>query len=116
MLSGMLGDEAKKFNRAFNLGPMEPESISVSELLSLLSHKLPGVRLQERVSEYHEAGKLGLDSSLAAKTFGWSPKWDTATVIEKTADWYKEFLGNNKSAYQLCLDQIDSWKESEKRA
>jgi CDP-glucose 4,6-dehydratase len=116
ILAGMLGSEAKEFDRAFNLGPMEPESISVSELLSLLSHKLPGVRLQERVSEYHEAGKLGLDSSLAAKTFGWSPKWDTATVIEKTADWYKEFLENRKSAYQLCIDQIDSWNESEKRA
>jgi CDP-glucose 4,6-dehydratase len=116
ILAGMVGDEAEIFNRAFNLGPMEPESISVSELISLLSHKLPGVRLQEQVSEYHEAGKLGLDSSLAAKTFGWNPNWDTETAIGKTADWYKEFLDNKKSAYQLCIDQIDSWKESDKSA
>ena len=116
MLAGMVGPEAEKFDRAFNLGPMEPESISVSELLSLLSHKLPGVRIQEKVSEYHEAGKLGLDSSLAAKIFDWSPNWDTATAIAKTADWYKEFLDHKKSAYQLCIDQIDSWKDSEKKA
>jgi CDP-glucose 4,6-dehydratase len=116
MLAGMVGPEAEKFDRAFNLGPIEPESISVSELLSLLSQQLPGVRIQEEVSEYHEAGQLGLDSSLAAKTFGWSPNWDTATAIAKTADWYKEFLDHKKSAYQLCVDQIDSWKDSEKRA
>jgi CDP-glucose 4,6-dehydratase len=116
ILAGMLGAEAKKFDRPFNLGPMEPESISVSELLSLLSHKLPGVRVQEQASEYHEAGKLGLDSSLAAKTFGWSPNWDTATSIGKTADWYKEFLDNKKSAYQLCLDQIESWKQAKRVA
>jgi CDP-glucose 4,6-dehydratase len=111
ILAGMVGDQAEKFDRAFNLGPIETESMSVSELLSLLSSKIPGVRIQEQVSEYHEAGKLALDSSLAAKTFGWSPNWDTETAIEKTADWYKEFLDNNKSAYQLCIDQIDSWKE-----
>jgi CDP-glucose 4,6-dehydratase len=116
ILSGMLGAEARKFDCAFNLGPMEPESISVSELLSLLSNKLPGVRIKEQVSDYHEAGKLALDSSLAAKTFGWSPNWDTEAAIGKTADWYKDFLYNNKSAYQLCIDQIDSWKESEKKA
>jgi len=116
ILAGMVGDGAEKFDRAFNLGPMEPESISVSELLSLLSHKLPGVRIQEKASEFYEAGKLGLDSSLAAQTFGWNPNWDTATAIGKTADWYREFLDDKKSAYQLCLDQIDSWKQSEKKA
>jgi CDP-glucose 4,6-dehydratase len=116
ILAGMLGAESKKFDRAFNLGPIEPEAISVSGLLSLLSDKLPGVRIQERVPEYHEAGQLGLDSSLAAETFGWSPNWDTATAIGKTADWYKDFLDKKNSAYQLCIDQIDSWKQSEKRA
>lgn len=112
ILAGMLGAEAEKFDRAFNLGPMEDESISVSELLSLLSSNLPGVRLQESVSEYHEAGKLALDSSLASNTFGWSPHWDTAKAIEETATWYKDFLGSEKSAYRLCVDQIDSWKQS----
>lgn len=114
ILAGMVGVEAEKFDRAFNLGPMDAESISVSELLSLLSRKLPGVSIQEHASEFHEAGKLALDSSLASKTFGWSPNWDTATAIEKTADWYREFRENNRPAYQLCLDQIDSWKESKK--
>lgn len=116
ILAGILGTEAEKFDRAFNLGPMEGESVSVSELLSLLSHKLPGVQIEEQVSEYYEAGKLGLDSSLAAKTFSWSPNWDTSTAIGKTADWYQDFLDDKKSAYQLCIDQIDSWKETEKRA
>jgi CDP-glucose 4,6-dehydratase len=113
ILAGMLGPEARKFDRAFNLGPIEEESFSVSSVLSLVAKELPGVKITERKSKLHEAGKLGLDSKLAAQTFGWDPSWDTKKVIEKTAAWYKGFLANTKPARQLCLDQIDSWKQSE---
>jgi CDP-glucose 4,6-dehydratase len=113
ILAGMLGTKAKNFDRAFNLGPIEEESFSVSFVISLLAKELPGVKITERKSKLHEAGKLGLDSKLAAQTFGWDPSWDTKKVIEKTAAWYKGFLANTKPARQLCLDQIDSWKQSE---
>jgi CDP-glucose 4,6-dehydratase len=113
ILAGMLGTEAKKFDRAFNLGPIEDESFSVSSVLSLLSKELPGVKITEHNSILHEAGKLGLNSELAAKTFGWNPSWSTNEVMAKTASWYKDFLANTKPAQQLCLDQIDSWKQSE---
>jgi CDP-glucose 4,6-dehydratase len=113
ILAGMLGPEPTRFDRAFNLGPIEDESFSVSSVLSLLAKELPGVKIKEHESNLHEAGKLGLNSELATKTFGWQPSWDTDQVIEKTASWYKGFLANTKPARQLCLDQIDSWKQSE---
>ena len=113
ILAGMLGPEPTRFDRAFNLGPIEDESFSVSSVLSLLAKELPGVKVKEQESNLHEAGKLGLNSELATETFGWQPSWDTDQVIEKTASWYKEFLANTKPARQLCLDQIDSWKQSE---
>jgi CDP-glucose 4,6-dehydratase len=109
----MLGPEARSFDRAFNLGPIEDGSFSVSFVLSLLAKEFPGVKITENDPKLHEAGKLGLDSKLAAQTFGWNPNWDTKEVIEKTAAWYKQFLANTKPARQLCLDQIDSWKQSE---
>ncbi len=112
ILAGMLGPEAKKFDRAFNLGPIEAKSFSVEAVLKLMSNNLNGVIIKENKSELHEAGKLGLNSDLAVKTFGWNPSWDTTEVIEKTASWYKDFLSKDKRARQLCLDQIELWKQS----
>jgi CDP-glucose 4,6-dehydratase len=110
ILAGMLGPEATKFDRAFNLGPIEAESFSVEAVLKLMSNYLSGVTIKEDKSELHEAGKLGLNSDLAKKTFGWNPSWDTTEVIEKTASWYKNFLSKDKPARQLCLDQIELWE------
>jgi CDP-glucose 4,6-dehydratase len=112
ILAGMLGEEASKYDQAFNLGPIETKSFSVSSVLSLLTRELPGVKIKENRSELHEAGKLGLNSDLAISTFGWKPSWDTSEVIEKTASWYRDFLSEAKPARQLCLEQIDSWKQS----
>lgn len=112
ILAGMLGDESTKYDRAFNLGPIDAQSFSVSSVLSLLNKELPGVKIKEQVSELHEAGKLSLNSDLATKTFGWKPCWDTHEVIEKTSSWYKGYLSGVKPARELCLDQIDSLKQS----
>jgi CDP-glucose 4,6-dehydratase len=110
ILAGMLGPEATKFDRAFNLGPIESESFSVEAVLKLMSNYLSGVTIKEDNSELHEAGKLGLNSDLAVKTFGWNPSWNTPEVIEKTASWYKNFLLKDQPARQLCLDQIELWE------
>jgi CDP-glucose 4,6-dehydratase len=112
ILAGMLGPESRKFDRAFNLGPIEAESFSVASVLELMSNYLSGVTIKQDKSELHEAGKLGLNSDLAIKTFGWNPSWGTAEVVEETASWYKAFLSQDKPALQLCLDQIQSWKQS----
>ena len=115
ILAGMLGTDASKYDQAFNLGPIETKSFSVSSVLSLLTRELPGVKIKENSPDLHEAGKLGLNSNLAINTFGWNPSWDTNEVIEKTASWYKDFLSKAKPARQLCLEQIDSWKQSESK-
>lgn len=115
ILGGMLGAEASRYDQAFNLGPIETKSFSVSYVLSLLSTELPGVKIKDHRSELHEARKLGLNSGLAKETFGWNPSWDTNEVIEKTSSWYRDFLSKTKPARQLCLDQIDLWKQSESK-
>ena len=112
ILAGMLGPDARKFDCAFNLGPIEVESFSVSSVLELISKYLSGVTIRQKAPELQESGKLGLNSDLAIKTFGWKPSWDTNEVIEKTAFWYKAFLSKDMPARQLCLNQIESWKQS----
>lgn len=112
IMAGLLGPDSKKYNRAFNLGPLEEDSVSVGALLAELGKQIEGVQIEFVKSDVAEAGKLGLNSSLATKTFGWNPRWSTHEVIRKTADWYKAQLSGEKSAYELCLEQIDSWKAS----
>jgi CDP-glucose 4,6-dehydratase len=112
ILAGLLSQDSAKFAQSFNLGPMDEVSVSVKELLSELGHQMSGVKIDYESSELAEAGKLALDSSLASKTFGWNPSWSTQEVIKKTSDWYQSYLANDKSAYDLCAEQIDSWKAS----
>lgn len=112
ILSGLVSEEAEKFAKAFNLGPLRQESVSVSSVLSKMKNVMQGVEIVNHVADLHEAGLLALDSSLAARTFGWKPAWDTNEVIEKTAEWYRAFLAGEKSAAQLCDEQIDSWLAS----
>ena len=112
ILAGIIGPDPKKYNQAFNLGPIESDSVSVTQVLEKLSNEIPGVEVIEHRSYLHEAGRLGLNSDLAVRTFGWNPRWTTSEVIVETATWYKDYLSGADSAYQLCVDQIDSWNKS----
>jgi CDP-glucose 4,6-dehydratase len=114
ILDGLLGNQASKFDHAVNLGPLDSGAVTVSELLSKLSRSIAGVSIVEGSAEFHEAGKLGLNSSLANRTFGWSPRWATDEVIGETAIWYTEFLTRNTSALDLCRVQIESWCNNQK--
>jgi CDP-glucose 4,6-dehydratase len=106
ILSGMVGESPKIFDRAFNLGPIESSQVSVADVIVLLSESLPGVETVSEKASLPEAGKLGLNSQLAKDTFGWSPKWNTKEVLEKTAFWYSSFLADRRLAYDLCVTQI----------
>jgi CDP-glucose 4,6-dehydratase len=108
----MLGRKSKDFDQAFNLGPIDANSVSVSELLSMLSTHVPGVKIIEESADFHEAGKLGLNSALAKNTFGWNPNWSTAESIKATAYWYRGFLTGTSPALNLCLDQLEFWGSS----
>lgn len=112
IMAGLLGADSQKYARTFNLGPLEEDSVSVGAVLTEIGKQIEGVRIEFAESDVAEAGKLGLDSSLATKTFGWNPRWSTVEVIRKTANWYKAQLSGEKSAYELCIEQIDSWKAS----
>lgn len=113
ILVGLIGEKPEEFAQAFNLGPLEKESVSVSSFLSQMQQFLPGVTVVEQTSDLHEASQLALDSSLAVRTFGWNPNWSTEQVIEKTSEWYRQFIAGEKSAFELCEEHLDSWLAAE---
>ena len=112
ILEGMIGDDFEAFDRAFNLGPVGGDSVSVSQVLSELSSRIPGVKIVEQAPSLHEAGKLGIDSELARKVFGWNPRWENSEVIRKTAEWYVQHKQVHFTPLELCLQQIQLWEQA----
>lgn len=39
----------------------------------------------------HEANFLKLDCSKIKRAFGWRPKWDVETAMEKIVEWTREY-------------------------
>ena len=61
--------------------------------------------------QFHEANFLYLDSSKAQNQLGWKPVWSLETTLEKTTDWYQNFLSNKKTISKAQLtDYIDAAK------
>lgn len=58
----------------------------------------------------HEANLLSLDITKAKQKLGWYPKWDVEQMLEKTAEWYRRYHGED--VYALCLEQIRAYEEA----
>ena len=57
-----------------------------------------------------EANFLKLDCSKIKSVFGWSPRWNIKTAIEKTVEWTKTY--QNKGNLVECMEkQINNFLE-----
>lgn len=112
ILSGLLGPDASRFARAFNLGPLDNSQVSVGDVLLQLGAHFPDVEIRYQESNFPESEKLSLDSTLASTTFGWNPVWDVKKVISKTSEWYQEYLAGKTEPLEICRRQIKEWNQS----
>jgi CDP-glucose 4,6-dehydratase len=75
---------------AFNFGPGPGSDRSVQELVEEVLKSWDGTwENKSDPSAPHEAQRLSLDTSRAAKVLGWTPRWDFARTVRETADWYR---------------------------
>ena len=51
----------------------------------------------------HEAGFLKLDCSKIKHAFGWRPRWNLKTAVEKTVEWEKCRLAGGD--VRACMDR-----------
>lgn len=59
----------------------------------------------------HEANFLKLDCSKLKKIFGWQPKWNLDTAVQKTVEWTK--CWRSEGDVRACMDnQINEYLES----
>ena len=80
-----------KFAGYYNVGPDDVDCFQTGALVDLFVSKW-GAGLKW-IDEYdggpHEANFLKLDCSKLKAVFGWKPRWNLDTAIEKTVEWAK---------------------------
>jgi len=102
----------RKFEGSWNFGPALCDNRAVGDVLDKLQAYWPEIQWHEiQMHQFHEANFLYLDSSKAQNQLGWKPVWSLETTLEKTTDWYQNFLSNKKTISKAQLtDYIDAAK------
>ena len=107
--------ENKELAGNYNVGPDEADCITTRELADLFCRlwmEKTGEEIKW-VDQYdggpHEAGFLKLDCSKLKRVFGWKPRWNIETAVEKCVMGYKAFCNENHKLY-VIEDQVrDYW-------
>lgn len=100
------------FADAFNFGPDAADNLSVAEILTRLQSHWPELTWSldpNAASAAHEAGFLYLDSSKARRMLGWTPRWDLADGLQKTAQWYRSVAKHGSEARAMTEQQLDQF-------
>jgi CDP-glucose 4,6-dehydratase len=83
---------------AFNFGPPEPEPPTAAEVVERLAALWGGGLRWEDAHDAAapaEAADLRLDSSLAAATLGWRPRWGLDEALTRVAGWYRAYAAGD---------------------
>ncbi len=97
--------ENPSFAGYYNVGPDDKDCVKSGELVNLFidswGEGLKRVDIPD--GGPHEAGFLKLDCTKLKTTFGWSPKWDIKTAVQKVVDWTKEY--KNGKDVRACMER-----------
>lgn len=97
--------EDPSFAGFYNVGPDESDCITTGNLVDTFCRKW-GAGLKW-VNQYdggpHEANFLKLDCSKLKSVFGWRPRWNFDTAIEKSVEWAKVYAAGGDVV--ACLDK-----------
>jgi CDP-glucose 4,6-dehydratase len=94
-----------KYSGSYNVGPNEGGCLATGELADLFCSEW-GEELKWTSGQSEgpkETRYLKLDCSKIKSTFGWRPKWDIKTAVEKTVEWYK--LWQNSGEVNRYMDK-----------
>lgn len=102
----------------YNVGPDETDCWTTGALVTLFCQKWNAANGTEQkwIDQYdggpHEANFLKLDCSKLKSTFGWKPRWNVETTMEKIVEWSKVYFEEGDIAG--CMDrQIAEFLEGE---
>lgn len=97
-------ENKEKYEGNYNVGPDETDCYSTGDLVTLFCKKwnaATGSHIAWK-NEYdggpHEANFLKLDCSKLKSTFGWKPRWNVETAMEKIVEWSVVYLNGGDVA------------------
>lgn len=81
-----------KYAGYYNVGPDDADCVTTGELVDLFCAKWQDITWINRYDGGpHEANFLKLDCSKVKSVFGWKPRWNFETAIERSVEWYKAY-------------------------
>lgn len=88
----------QEFAKSWNFAPYSFDAKTVSEVAAIAQSVWQDIKISfgTPAENFHEAGILKLDNTMAINHLDWKPKWNTQTAIEKTMEWYKVFYEKNE--------------------
>lgn len=106
--------DKKKYEGNYNVGPDETDCWATGDLVTLFCEKWKQATGKDAIwkNEYdggpHEANFLKLDCSKLKSTFGWKPRWNVETAMEKIVEWSAEYL-DGRNVAECMKRQIDEF-------
>jgi CDP-glucose 4,6-dehydratase len=95
---------------AFNFGPQLEAKRSVRELVEEALHHWPGSWVdQSDPGAPHEASLLNLVIDKAHHQLGWAPRWNFATTLERTVNWYGRVQQGQSTGFERCRADLAAY-------
>ena len=87
----------------YNVGPNESDCLTTGELAALFCSSWGDNQSYEVLNKEgpHEANFLRLDCTKLKTVFGWQPRWNAQTAVEKTVEWTKVWASGGDSRAKL---------------
>ena len=111
LLAEKLYEEGPAYAESWNFGPDEESEQSVRDVVKQLA-TFWGNDAQWKTKHEgrtHEAQFLKLDCSKAQNRLGWTFRWQLATALQKTVEWYHVYQNNPQQLRQKSLQQIQEY-------
>ena len=111
-LAEALSGDARAYSGAWNFGPTDAESRSVSYIVESLAAEWGIERpwVQDTVSHPPEENLLRLDVTKTANRLGWRCQLGIDEALRLVAGWYRRYH-SGQDARGLCLEQMSRYLE-----
>jgi len=102
-------EQAAQYSAAWNFGPAADGHLTVGEVVSEFSKHWGAVHPElDTLAHPHEAATLHLDCTKAHTELGWRSVWNSSTMLERTASWYRAWYENGVVRTRLDLNDYVS--------
>lgn len=90
-LGQKLLDGQTAFSGAWNIGPENNDSLTVSEIIEMAREIWDNLQVSIEKEKFHESNVLFLDCNKAFSQLDWRPDFNARDAVKKTFEWYKAF-------------------------